>query len=108
MSGSSELRVLVTGASSGIGAATADLLARSGFRVVGTSRDPLPAAQRAPHIEWVEMDVRDDASVDSGVKQAIDQIGGLDALVCNAGFGVFGSIEEVPLYAAREQFETNW
>jgi NAD(P)-dependent dehydrogenase (short-subunit alcohol dehydrogenase family) len=105
---SSERSVLITGASSGIGAASADLLARSGFRVAGTSRVPELAAQRAPQIEWVAMDVRDDASVDEGVKRAIEQIGGLDALVCNAGIGVFGSIEEVPLSAAREQFETNW
>ena len=108
MRGSSERAVLVTGASSGIGAAAADLLARSGFRVAGTSRDPESAALRAPHVEWVAMDVRDDESVTFGVKQAIDRIGALDALVCNAGIGVFGSVEEVPLYAAREQFETNW
>src|SRR5512138_2891866 len=100
--------VLVTGASSGIGAATADLLAQRGFTVVGTSRDPQRAAQRAPHLSWVAMDVRDDASVSEGVKRASECNGGLDALVCNAGFGVFGSVEEVPLHAAREQFETNW
>jgi NAD(P)-dependent dehydrogenase (short-subunit alcohol dehydrogenase family) len=100
--------VLVTGASSGIGAAAADLLARSGFRVAGTSRRPELAARRSPHIEWVAMDVRDDASVVEGVKCAIDRLGALDALICNAGIGVFGSVEEVPLYAAREQFETNW
>lgn len=108
MKESSERSVLITGASSGIGAAAADLLARSGFRVAGTSRDPERAAQRAPQIEWVSMDVRDDASVVEGVKRAIDRVGTLDALVCNAGIGVFGSVEEVPLYAAREQFETNW
>ena len=100
--------VLITGASSGIGAATADLLAARGFAVCGTSRNPERAAQRAPHIAWVAMDVRDDASVRDGVKRAIDRRGGLDALVCNAGVGIFGSIEEVPLAAAREQFETNW
>src|SRR5258705_474592 len=100
--------VLVTGASSGIGAATAHLLAGRGFSVCGTSRDPDRAAQRAPQIAWVAMDVRDDASVREGVKRAIDRSGGLDALVCNAGVGIFGSIEEVPLPAAREQFETNW
>jgi len=103
-----ERSVLITGASSGIGAASADLLAQRGFRVAGTSRDPERAAQRAPHIAWVAMDVRDDVSVTEGVKQAIDRMGSLDALVCNAGIGVFGSVEEVPLYAAREQFETNW
>ena len=100
--------MLVTGASSGIGAATADLLARQGFRVAGTSRDPERAAQRAPQIAWVAMDVRDDRSVIDGVNEAIARIGGLDGLVCNAGIGVFGSVEEVPLHNAREQFETNW
>jgi NAD(P)-dependent dehydrogenase (short-subunit alcohol dehydrogenase family) len=100
--------VLITGASSGIGAATADLLASRGFRVTGTSRDPERAALRAPQIAWVAMDVRDDASVREGVMRAIDRSGGLDALVCNAGIGIFGSVEEVPLTAAREQFETNW
>jgi NAD(P)-dependent dehydrogenase (short-subunit alcohol dehydrogenase family) len=108
MTAASERSVLITGASSGIGAATADLLAERGFRVVGTSRDPERAAQRAPHIAWVAMDVRDDASVIEGVKRALDRIGGLGALVCNAGFGVFGSVEDVPLQSAREQFETNW
>jgi NAD(P)-dependent dehydrogenase (short-subunit alcohol dehydrogenase family) len=54
------------------------------------------------------MELRDDSSVVEGVKSAIDKLGALDALVCNAGIGVFGSIEEVPLSAAREQFETNW
>jgi NAD(P)-dependent dehydrogenase (short-subunit alcohol dehydrogenase family) len=85
--------VLITGASSGIGAATADLLASRGFRVTGTSRDPERAALRAPQIAWVAMDVRDDASVREGVMRAIDRSGGLDALVCNAGIGMF---------------ETNW
>jgi NAD(P)-dependent dehydrogenase (short-subunit alcohol dehydrogenase family) len=107
MATEAEPSVLVTGASSGIGAATADLLAARGFRVCGTARDPERAAKRAPHLAWVAMDVRDDDSVREGVKRAIDGRG-LDALVCNAGFGIFGSIEEVPLAAAREQFETNW
>jgi len=101
MSGS----VLVTGASSGIGAAAASLLASEGWRVFGTSRRP-PTASR-PGVEWIEMDVRDEDSVRAGVALASRHAGHLDALVCNAGFGVFGSIEEVPLATAREQFDTN-
>lgn len=53
------------------------------------------------------MDVRKEESVRAGFALASQHAGHLDALVCNAGFGIFGSIEEVPLAAAREQFETN-
>ena len=96
---------LVTGASSGIGAATASLLSSRGWRVFGTSRRPPGAPQ--PGVEWIEMDVRREESVRAGFALASQRAGHIDALVCNAGFGIFGSIEEVPLAAAREQFETN-
>jgi short-subunit dehydrogenase len=95
--------VLVTGASSGIGAATATLLAANGFRVWGTSRRP-PAPGGS--IRWLAMDVRDEASVAGGV-QAMLADGPIDALVCNAGIGIFGSVEETDLDRARAQFETN-
>lgn len=97
--------VLVTGASSGIGAATAALLASRGFRVWGTSRRP--RADAGP-IRWVAMDVCDEDAVAAGVARVADEAGGaLDALVCNAGMGIFGSVEEVSLARARAQFETN-
>lgn len=96
--------VLITGASSGIGAAAAVRLAKQGFRVFGTSRRPRPTRD---DIEWIEMDVRDDDSVRGGVEAVIEREGRIDALVCNAGYGVFGSIEEVTLEAAKAQFETN-
>jgi NADP-dependent 3-hydroxy acid dehydrogenase YdfG len=108
MTRSNVQNVLVTGASSGIGAATARLLIERGLRVAGTSRHPERVAERPDGVVWVAMDVRDDASVSEGVKQAVDRLGGLDAVVCNAGVGIFGSVEEVPLHAAREQLETNW
>ena len=100
--------VLITGASSGIGASTARLLAERDFRVFGTSRAPQRYAASAPHVEWIELDVLDDTSVTKGVAEASAAAGGLDALVCNAGNGIFGSVEEVSLEAAREQFETNF
>lgn len=102
------LAVLISGASSGIGAAAARLLTERGFRVFGTSRDPAQRRGRPRHVEWLTMDVRDDASVRDAVARAVERGGGLDALVCNAGYGIFGSVEEVPLDAARAQLETNW
>ena len=100
--------VLVTGASSGIGAATARLLHRRGFRVFGTSRRPEQLGDDAPSVEWVAMDVCDEDSVQKGVEQVLQAAGRLDSLVCNAGFGIFGSVEEVPIAEAKAQFETNF
>lgn len=96
--------VLITGASSGIGAATAALLAEQGFTVCAASRRP--AAGPVP-ARFIAMDVRDEASVRGGIARVAAETGPLDALVCNAGFGIFGSIEETPLDRARAQVETN-
>ncbi len=100
---------LVTGASSGIGAATARLLGQRGFEVYGTSRRPdrlAPGA--APPIRWVAMDLCSDDSVARGVQEVLEKSSGIDALVCNAGSGSFGSIEEMPLDVARAQLEVNF
>jgi len=102
--------VLVTGASSGIGAASAQALAARGWQVFGTSRRGADGARAPlPGVHWLRLDVRDEASVRACVDEAeaASGEGGLGALVCNAGFGIFGSIEETPLDAARAQFETN-
>jgi NAD(P)-dependent dehydrogenase (short-subunit alcohol dehydrogenase family) len=100
--------VLITGASSGIGAATARKLAGAGFHVFGTTRHPTRLPADAPPIEWIGMDVRDERSVEAGVDAVLASAQRLDALVCNAGFGIFGSVEEVPLERARAQFDTNF
>lgn len=100
--------VLVTGASSGIGASTARLLQSKGFEVFGTSRHPAKLPPEAPEIRWVPLDVCDDESVKKGVAEVLAAVPRLDALVCNAGFGIFGSVEEVPIEAARAQLETNF
>ena len=97
--------VLITGASSGIGAATADLLARSGFVVFGTSRQPRESGEA---IHWIQMDVCDEESVEKGVREVLAAAAPLDGLVCNAGMGFFGSVEEVSIESARQQFETNY
>ena len=103
MSGSPRV-VLVTGATSGIGAATASLLAARGFVAFGGSRRT-PAVPDA--VRHIPMDVCDETSVRRGMEQVLADTGRLDAVVCNAGFGIFGSVEETTLARARDQFETN-
>lgn len=104
--------VLITGASSGLGAAMAARMLTLGWRVFGTSRKPRsPGADAgggaAPAIEWIAMDVCDDASVERGLAEVFARSPQLDGLVCNAGFGIYGSVEETSLERARSQFETN-
>jgi NAD(P)-dependent dehydrogenase (short-subunit alcohol dehydrogenase family) len=97
--------VLVTGASSGVGRATALALAGRGHRVFGTSRSPSP---EAGPVEMLPLDVRDDASVSACVTSVIGAAGRLDVLVNNAGFEQAGALEELSLEEASAQFETNF
>jgi NAD(P)-dependent dehydrogenase (short-subunit alcohol dehydrogenase family) len=99
--------VLITGASSGIGLETARHLASLGDRVFGTSRRARANTPDDP-IHWIVMDVCDDASVEAGVAATLAEAGSLDAVVCNAGFGIFGSVEDVTIEDARAQLETNF
>ena len=99
--------VLITGASSGIGAATAAYLADRDFRVFGTSRHPPTQIQTDADVTWITMYVRDDGSLRKGVEEVLAAVPRLDSLVCCAGFGIFGSVEEVSIEAAKAQFETN-
>jgi NAD(P)-dependent dehydrogenase (short-subunit alcohol dehydrogenase family) len=98
--------VLITGASSGIGAATAARLAARGFAVYGSSRRP--PSSTPPGVHWLAMDVCDEESVRRGVAEVLESSPRLGALVCNAGFGIFGSVEEVSVARAQEQFDTNF
>ncbi len=98
--------VLITGASSGLGAAMATHMAALGWRVFGTSRRPQPATA-APGIEWIAMDVCDDGSVERALAEVFARCPRLDGLVCNAGFGIYGAVEETSLERVRAQFETN-
>jgi NAD(P)-dependent dehydrogenase (short-subunit alcohol dehydrogenase family) len=83
-------RVLVTGGTTGLGRAMAAALAASGARVVLTSRDRARAQAAAAEIGaiGIELDVRDESSVQAGVAAVYERLGGLDALVCNAGIGM--------------------
>jgi short-subunit dehydrogenase len=98
---------LVTGASSGIGFETASLLAARGYRTFGTSREP--EKKTAPKgVEMLKLDVRSDDSARAVVDDIHQREGRLDMLVNNAGFGLFGAIEETSLQEARDQLETNF
>ncbi|GIK77691.1 MAG: short-chain dehydrogenase/reductase [Actinomycetes bacterium] len=95
---------LVTGASSGIGAAAARLLAGRGHAVVGVSRrGEAPAGVHA-----APMDVDDDASVRAGIARVLAAHGRLDVVVNAAGFGLSGPVETTSLDDARGQLETNF
>jgi NAD(P)-dependent dehydrogenase (short-subunit alcohol dehydrogenase family) len=95
---------LVTGASSGIGQATAALLAANGFTVFGTSRTP--DQTRRPYT-LLPMDVCSDASVEAAVQLLLEQAGRIDVLVNNAGYAQVGAIEESSVADVQAQFETN-
>ena len=99
---------LVTGASSGIGEDTARLLQARGFTVYAVARR-LEAMQKLGElgVRVFAMDVTDDASVTAGIEKIVAETGRIDVLVNNAGYGSYGSIEDVPLDEARRQFEVN-
>jgi len=104
---SNALIALVTGASSGIGEATARRLAAAGYKVYGTSRRGAPAGQRS--FEMLPLDVTSDASVEAAVNEVLRLHGRIDLLVNNAGFGVApGGAEESSMAQAKAIFETNF
>ena len=99
--------VLVTGGSSGIGAATARLLAQAGMKVYAGSRRGT-VEKPEPGIVPVQLDVNDAARLETVVAQIVAAEGHLDAVVCNAGNGIYGPVEGTLEEEARAQFETNY
>jgi NAD(P)-dependent dehydrogenase (short-subunit alcohol dehydrogenase family) len=98
---------LVTGASSGIGQATAERLALAGYKVYGTSRRGAQADQRS--FEMLPLDVTSDESVEAAVREVIRLEGRIDLLVNNAGFGVApAGAEESSIEQVQSIFDTNF
>ena len=95
---------LITGASSGIGQATAELLAAKGFTVFGTSRS---SSKLTGSYKWLSLDVRSDTSVEAAVQSLLEQAGRIDVLVNSAGFAQVGAIEESSLTDVQAQLDTN-
>src|SRR3954471_11457577 len=99
--------LLVTGATSGIGKATAELLAAKGYRVFGTSRDP--AGKTGNGFELLQLDVTSDESVAACVSAVAKRTGGrIDVLHNNAGTGIIGAAEEVTPDEAMRLFQVNF
>jgi len=96
---------IVTGASGGIGEATARALHAAGYRVFGTYRRP--PATRSPGIEYLACDVTNDESVSTAVADVLAKAGRIDLLVNNAGVGLLGGAEESSLEQAKSLFEVN-
>ena len=97
---------LVTGASAGIGEAAAHALVGAGFSVYGTSRRAVAGAER-DGVMLLPLDVTDDESVASAVREVLGRSGRIDVLVNNAGLGVAGAAEESSIDQARVLFDTN-
>lgn len=101
--------IVVTGASSGIGNAIATLLAKRGHRVYGACRNPAAHKKSADEFfDLVAMDVNESSSVDAAFATILEKEKRIDALVCCAGMGIAGSIEETSIEEAKAQFETNF
>lgn len=100
--------ILVTGASSGMGKDAALQLIKEGHTVYGAARrvekmqDLIAAGGHA-----LEMDVTDEAQVVAAVKKVVAEQDRIDVLINNAGYAVYGAVEDVPLEDARRQFEVN-
>lgn len=99
---------IVTGASSGIGEATARQLHGAGYIVYAAARRTERMAGLAgAGIRTLAMDLTVEEQMTSGIERALAEAGRVDILVNSAGYGSFGSLEEVPLSEARHQFEVN-
>lgn len=97
--------ILITGGSSGIGKAIGEFLLEKGFVVYGTSRNA--SAISNSNINLVDLDVRNPDSIKACVSKIIELEGKIDVLINNAGVGITGPLEEIPLEEIKNNFETN-
>jgi NAD(P)-dependent dehydrogenase (short-subunit alcohol dehydrogenase family) len=108
MADNAEKTALITGASSGIGEATALQLAELVFTVYAAARRVDRMSDLAVRgVRTRPVDVTDDASMVALVEAMIADTGRIDVLVNNAGYGLYGALEDVPIEEARRQFEVN-
>jgi NAD(P)-dependent dehydrogenase (short-subunit alcohol dehydrogenase family) len=101
--------VLITGASTGFGKATARLFATRRWNVIATLRNPGSGTELAqlPNVLVTRLDVQDRSSIEQAVTAGIERFGRIDMLINNAGFGLFGVFEATPREKIQEQFDVN-
>ena len=101
--------ILITGASSGIGKATAQLFQRKGWNVVATMRRPETETEltQLDNVLTTRLDVTDGASIEAALKAGLERFGAIDVLLNNAGYGAYGPLEAFPMEKIRRQFDTN-
>src|SRR5215213_7868244 len=106
---------VVTGSSSGIGFETALTLARNGFYTYATMRNlersknitGIANTEKLP-LQVIQLDVNDDRSVKDAIDKIVAENKRIDLLVNNAGYGLFGSLEDISIEEIKAQFETNF
>jgi NAD(P)-dependent dehydrogenase (short-subunit alcohol dehydrogenase family) len=111
----SKRTVLVTGCSSGIGLATCHVLSRNNFMTYGTVRN-LSKAKKIQDLingenlslKILRLNVNDNQSIKIAVKKILTDTGRIDVLINNAGYGMFGPVEEITTQEVKKQFETNF
>lgn len=97
--------VLITGGSSGIGKTVGNYLSAKGYNVYGSSRNPQKITDSL--FPLVAIDVRNSQTIQQAVQEIIDKEGKIDVLINNAGVGITGPVEEIPLDEIQNNFHTN-
>jgi NAD(P)-dependent dehydrogenase (short-subunit alcohol dehydrogenase family) len=101
--------IFITGASSGIGKATADLFAARGWNVVATMRNPSDGSdlESRDSVLVTRLDLLDADSIQSAVDAGLERFDSIDVLLNNAGYGAYGPLEATPMDVIRRQFDVN-
>jgi len=101
--------ILITGSSTGIGKATAQLFQAKGWNVVATMRSPENETELSAldNVLVARLDVTDASSIKQAIEAGIEKFGKIDVLVNNAGYGAYGPLEAFSMEKVRRQFDTN-
>ncbi|MCY4287519.1 MAG: SDR family oxidoreductase [Aestuariivita sp.] len=101
--------IFITGASSGIGEATARHFQSKGWNIVATMRNPQngKALSELDNVLIAQLDVTDEKSIAAAAESAVDRFGQIDVLLNNAGYGAYGPLESFDIARIRRQFDTN-